>query len=206
MKFKCMKCYREWNTSFRSIVQNIGCIKCSFKEIICLSMEDVIETIKDKNIECLDNEYVNSKIHMNWKCLVCKKSWKSSYDHIKHSNSGCPNCASKRSERLCRDIFEKILNKNFPTRRPKWLNGLELDGYNEELKLAFEYNGEQHEYYVPTFHKNGEEDFYKQQARDEEKRKLCKDNDVTLIEIPYEFNYKNEEKLINFISQKIKNH
>lgn len=32
MNWKCKKCDREWETSFRSIVQNIGCLKCTFKE------------------------------------------------------------------------------------------------------------------------------------------------------------------------------
>ena len=45
---------------------------------------------------------------------------------------------------------------------------LRLDGYNEELKLAWEYNGVQH-YYVADKH-YGEADLDAQRKRDQKKR------------------------------------
>ena len=61
---------------------------------------------------------------------------------------------------------------------------MELDCYNPELKLAVEYSGKQHYEYVPYFHKN-KEAFLNQKYRDELKRRMCKDNMITLIEVPY---------------------
>ena len=93
----------------------------------------------------------------------------------------CPNVP----ERTCRYIFEDLLHKKFPPRKPKFLEGLHLDGYNEELGLAFEYSGSQHYQIVLFFHPQGQMNLDAQIWRDWEKRALCHREGVILITIPY---------------------
>lgn len=106
----------------------------------------------------------------------------------------------KKNEKKCREVFESIFGVSFPTVRPLFLkraNGksLELDGYNDKLKLAFEYNGAQHYKFSPRFH-SSPKDFRDQQERDVEKRRMCLAAGVTLIEIPYTVKYQDLEAFI----------
>ena len=113
-----------------------------------------------------------------------------------------PDLTAKISrEEKCRDIFEYLLQADFPSRRPDFLKNpstkrnLELDGYNEKLKLAFEHNGKQHYEFPNTFHKT-RDDFEKQIARDAFKNARCQELDIDLINIPYTVKTKDLEKFI----------
>lgn len=93
-------------------------------------------------------------------------------------------------ETKCRQVLEKMIGKTFPKQRPKFLvnpktgANLELDCYNAELKLAVEYNGEQHYKFLKFFHKT-EADFKEQQYRDDVKKQICRNKGITLITVPY---------------------
>ena len=100
---------------------------------------------------------------------------------------------------MCREIMEKYLLEPFPNTRPDFLEGLELDGYNEELNIAFEYNGKQHYEYIPHFHRNGEEDFETQKERDRKKYRICREKKINLIIIPYQYDYTTPDELDDFI-------
>jgi hypothetical protein len=63
-------------------------------------------------------------------------------------------------------------------------SNLELDCFNEELRIGIEYNGRQHYEYVPRFHKT-KDAFYTTKYRDDMKMRLCKKNGVRLIVVPY---------------------
>lgn len=95
-----------------------------------------------------------------------------------------------KTEEMCRKIMEKIYNKPFPSVRPSFLKSpvtrknLELDCYNAELKIALEYNGQQHYTYTPHFH-GSKRQFYSQVHRDDWKRRRCKEMGIKLIEVPY---------------------
>ena len=98
-------------------------------------------------------------------------------------------------ERACRRALEELFQVPFiTTRRLPWLKNpktgrnLELDCYNEQLALACEYNGYQHYVYPNIYHRT-EEDFEKQQYRDNIKRELCDANGVYLITVPHTVNY-----------------
>ena len=68
--------------------------------------------------------------------------------------------------------------------RPAWLGRQSLDLYIPSLNTAIEYQGIQHFHPVDFF--GGEEDLLARQELDEQKRKLCEENNVRLIEWPYD--------------------
>lgn len=97
-----------------------------------------------------------------------------------------------RGETETRQVLEHYFRRPFPKSRPDFMvnpvtgsqYNLELDCYNESLRLAVEYQGEQHYKFIPYFHKNREA-FLNQKYRDELKRMRCKELGITLIEVPY---------------------
>lgn len=111
-----------------------------------------------------------------------------------------------KGEKKCREVFEKIFNRSFNKVRPDFIKNdctdkpLEIDGYNDELKLGFEYQGVQHYKYTPYFHKS-ENDFEKQKYRDEIKMTECKKNGIKIIEVPYTVDV---EDIEDFVVQKLK--
>jgi hypothetical protein len=98
--------------------------------------------------------------------------------------------STSTKEEYCRKIFEKIYGVAFPSVRPDFLHNpetsknLELDGYNEKLRIAFEYNGKQHYEYPNEFHRT-EQEFIQQVRRDIFKKEVCKKMGIRLISIPY---------------------
>lgn len=98
---------------------------------------------------------------------------------------------SSKREEACRLIFEEIFGAKFEsTRRLSWLTNpetghrLELDGYNKDLGIAFEFNGVQHYEYPNHLHRD-ETEFIAQKRRDIFKHHQCDKNGVYLITIPY---------------------
>ena len=90
----------------------------------------------------------------------------------------------------CRRVAEKLTGKLFPKTRPNFLKNsvtsanLEIDCYCEELKTGIEYNGEQHYRYIPYFH-SSRDAFTNTKYRDDMKKRLCEENNVKLIIVPY---------------------
>lgn len=98
--------------------------------------------------------------------------------------------AGSRKEYLCREIMEKIYQVPFEKAYPDFLRNpetggqLELDIYNDNLKIAVEYNGIQH-YRWPNFTRQSKEAFIAQVRRDNYKIEQCDKNNVYLIVVPY---------------------
>ena len=118
------------------------------------------------------------------------------------------NSKESKGERASKAAAERIFGKPFIKVRPDFLrnvvtnHNLELDVYNEELKLAIEYSGRQHYEFVPFFHKNYEA-FLNQKYRDEMKKNKCKEQGIQLIEIPYTVKLEDIESFIRIESKKL---
>ena len=140
-----------------------------------------------------------------------KGTWSKSYYY---ENNLTNNIDKKRipkeskGEIECRRVLNKIFNKPFNKERPNFLNNpvtggnfnLELDCYNKELGVAVEYNGVQHYKFNKFFHRNNDH-FMTQKYRDDMKRRLCKENGVLLIEVPYTIKNENIE---NYLKKELK--
>jgi hypothetical protein len=102
--------------------------------------------------------------------------------------------------------LETIFGRPFYKIRPDFLKNdvtgynLEIDLYNDELKLAVEVQGDQHYKFTPFFHRN-KEHFLNQRYRDEMKKVKCKDHGLTLIEIPYRIG---EKRLKSYLLEQLR--
>nr|QBK85886.1 MAG: uncharacterized protein LCMAC101_04810 [Marseillevirus LCMAC101] len=197
LKWKCKEGH-VWETAYACVRDGKWCPECGSKK---LSLQDAIREAKKRDGKCLETEYINGRIPMRW-CCKEGHEWKAILESVRLAKSWCPYCPHK-SETACRKIFEKLFEDKFPKSRPEFLrrnNGhkLELDGYNEELEIAFEYQGLQHYEYPHPFHKT-EKDFKRQQKRDRHKYRLCRENDIALVLVPYQFTHKDPQKMEDFI-------
>lgn len=110
--------------------------------------------------------------------------------------------ASSKGEEQARHILESIYGASFPRCRPNELKNphtgrnLELDGFNRELMIAFEYMGEQH-YRSDHYFNKSYEDFVNLVYRDNLKVELCDKHGIYLITIPYNIP---PEKMLSFIT------
>ena len=207
MEWECKKGHK-WITNFNCIKNNgTWCIICAGKNKHTL--EFCKEIAISKEGKCLSSKYINvDDKTMEWECKE-GHIWNTSFHCVYSSNSWCPYCSINKSEKLCRKIFEEETGLKWTSVRPDFLKNnktgcnLELDGYCEDLLLAFEYQGIQHYEYVSFFHET-EKNFEEQKERDILKIKLCRENGIDVVIIPYTLNYKNEDELKYFIKQQLK--
>ena len=124
-------------------------------------------------------------------CVVCGHCWEAIFSNFFSLGIGCPQCADKY-ERRCRDAAEDVLGLRLPKvkhpliRNPETNRMLELDGFNEQHKVAFEYQGVQHYEKVPSSHPmfagNKVEEL---KQRDAVKAARCAELGIRLIVVPY---------------------
>jgi rubrerythrin len=208
-QWKCGKCDHVWEATANNVKRGSWCRVCQYSllsrkfrkpysKIIALAKKvGVIKTGYEGVFLASEDEYnaIRSPIahKFQWECGKCGNIFKMDIDHVKRPQ-WCPKCVEGESEQVCRGFFERIFQSKFPKKNPKWLlnphseGRMHFDGYNEKLKLAFEFNGPQHYVYYPKYHKKYE-DFIEQQERDIIKAELCKKYGIILIVVPYTLKY-----------------
>ncbi len=197
LQWQCKKGHTWWATP-RDIRTGRWCLQCSGH--MRHTLEQMKNEAKKRGGECLSDEYENAHTKLKWKC--CEgHDWEAPWAEINKGN-WCPICRNTLSENICRGWFEAIFGVKFKKVRPSWLVNLEtsqkmeLDGFNKDLKLAFEYQGAQHT--RPIY---GEDKLHELIQRDQWKRSICARNHVTLIEVPYDVSHK---EMGQYIAQECK--
>jgi len=108
-----------------------------------------------------------------------------SYNNMKQTGTFCPDCSASLGERKCKAAMEQLFGVKFVKRRFSDLKGLggkslEIDLYNEELKLGLEHQGAQHSIRKKYF---GEHRYEGVREHDRRKKVYCAQRGITLIEI-----------------------
>lgn len=164
--------------------------RCKFK----LKIKDVKQKFIDAGCTPLFDKYLGANLKLLVRCPE-GHSWNVKYSDF-YTGYRCGNCSAWKNEKECRGILEDIFKKQFTKKRLEYLRNsktsrkLEIDCYNEELKLGLEYNGEQH--YLPVKWFGGAEGLEKVRIRDALKLELCKKNKIDLIVLPYTVENKKE--------------
>lgn len=199
-----------WRARASHIKEGNWCRKCSAKSLSERflnkskhSIETLKELAKSRGGELLSEEYVGLKKKYQWKCYLGHK-WDALAINV-INGTWCRYCSSGLYEEICRSHFEQIFKTKFTKSYPSWLKNkgarLELDGYCEELSIAFEHHGEQHYKKSNFFHKS-KITFEKRKELDKLKLHLCNQNSVNLIIIPQLVSLTKIRDLQNFIINK----
>lgn len=157
---------------------------------------------KNKEGNCLTNNYNNQKDKLKF---ICKNNhiWEAKAAHIR-AGHWCPNCNTYISEEICRFVFESIFEGfKFKKYKADWLVNkhgykLELDGFCEELGIAFEHNGKQH--YGFDIFNLGDAGMLRAKENDKIKKELCLLKGIKLIEIPELFTLTKPKNFNNWLS------
>lgn len=193
LKWKCSHGH-VWDSTPNSIKNGNGCPKCAHSKLR-KTRQDMYFLASCRGFKFVSDDFVGMKKKHLWKCAN-GHIWHSTPENIRSGNN-CPKCSGNITEEKIRFIFESLLNYSFPKNR-SILKGLELDGFCNNLMLAFEYNGPQH-YYSHFWNKDGRflPDIIQ---RDEKKTAMCKELGITKINIPY-----SEVHLEQYVSKKLNN-
>ena len=209
LKIKCSEGH-IWNSSYSVIKKGHWCPDCAFvsskltEEEKLSAFNFICKIVEEKGGKCLSTlgEYKHILSKLIFQCAK-NHEWETTASSIKH-NVWCPICCQSLSEKLFRGVMEIIFNYKFSSCRPKWLKSdknytLQIDGYNKELKLGFEYQGKQHFVFSSFFHKT-QENLERRKINDKTKAKILKDKNIFMLYPTYKLE---KEDYFSFIKNRI---
>lgn len=191
---KCNECSFDWWIAVQKL-STTWCPKCARKQQAIASSYDLeyFQRIAEaKHGRCLSKSYQGIEQKLEFVCAAGHRFEKIAALLTRSNplhNSWCNHCSPNLNiaEELCRAIFEATFSVRFKSGYHfDWLRNargrkMQLDGYSNELNLAFEYQGQQHHMEVKRFGGN----LKKRRLDDRQKLKLCQTNGVRLLQIPF---------------------
>jgi hypothetical protein len=193
----CLRCGNPSGASWTSVKNGWRrCKVCSHKS---KPSSDIVRKACTDNCLDWDGVYKNYSTPLNCVCRTCHNECHPSYAGLQQGQGGCLTCSSFRSERKLRKLLEDETDLKWPSSRPKWLKATtckgrcprQIDCYNANYGIAFEFHGEQHykekSYYNQKVSHHSDRSihqvFLRQQARDAYLRKMCAKQRVALYEV-----------------------
>lgn len=202
---KCNIDNNEWNAAPSNMLLGQGCPECKKKLLsqkFSKSHEKYVEDVLVVNSDIdVIGQYINAQTPILHQCRIDGYMWMARPSNIL-SGKGCPHCKESQGEKKVRiwlDNHNIEYKYQYQFSDCKNKKSLPFDFYISELNICIEYDGIQH--FEPVdFAGNGEEWALSQlkmtQYRDNIKTNYCKNNNITLVRIPYFTNI--EEELEKF--------
>lgn len=136
---------------------------------------------------CLSGQYLGQKVKHEWQCAHGHQ-WQATWSNVCQGR-WCKTCSSSRAENICRTVLETMFSTDLPRCYPMWLRlkgraKLELDGFNEEIHVGFEYQGWHHSAAASRGYYKTHDEQRDMHNRDALKRQMCWKRGVRLIVIP----------------------
>lgn len=193
----------EWKASPNNRTNGHGCPCCIGHKVVKSNCFAIIypELSKEwhptKNRDLTPNDIrsmSNKKVW--WKCNVSDDhEWEAPASR-RANNHGCPYCIKSKGQ-LEVELVLKKYNISYETEKSfdgcKFKVLLRFDFYVPDLNLLIEYDGKQH--FEPIKYFGGEKTFKIIQERDKIKNKFAKENNISLLRIPY-YNFNKIEDVI----------
>lgn len=207
------KCGHEFEVTPQALLANESCPKCfeANKEWQGKTLEEFKKDLKTTRrgeygvVQGEEYRGANEKIKIEHK--ECGHIWEVRAAHILY-RSGCPKCNKSKGEELVGELLrENRLSYKTQYTFPDCVNKKELpfdfavENREGEVHCLIEYDGEQH--FKPFKHFGGVTKFEQLKNNDRIKDEYCRDNDITLIRIPYTMEKKEIEDIIDVISQEV---
>ena len=186
----------KWKAVIGSIkFSDTWCPQCSRLEIhdklrvrrLASANVELHQIAKSRGGAWVAGEFKGENHKLTWRCANGHETPKTKPGTVRMGR-WCPECSTGSGfERQVRVAFEHIFKAKFPRVKPDWLlnsrgRKMELDGYNLELGIAFEHQGEQH--FEDNYFNTSKGSLGQRLRDDAQKRKLCKKNGVALLSIP----------------------
>lgn len=200
---KCKKCEHEWKATPDSLLHRHGCPKCAGN--IKLTQEKFITKLHQVNpdIKVLGT-YINNSTKIKCKCMICDHEWEAAPKHLL-SGHGCPKCNTSQGEKRIAQYLDN-LGIHYIYDKPYFndlfgIGGrlLRPDFIIPSLKIWIEFDGIQHfkpvDFAGNISKQQIQLNFKLVQQNDQIKDQYAKDNNWTLIRIPYT-EYDNIEQIL----------
>ena len=199
----CKKHGSFWQTPSNHL-RGLGCPLCNTGFIHKKEQETWIKQANKTHNGFYDYSLVNytsCNAKVTIICPIHGEFEQIAYSHIQ--GKGCPRCILKSQNKVLLKLKESFPDDEFLWEYTcDWLEKQRIDIFMPKYNIGIEYHGEQH--YIPIKAWGGQLMLEETKRRDRLKLEKCKQNNVVLFYLKYDYTENDFNTLINNIRNKIK--